>query len=142
MKHMIRLYLGAALAGAITLTALGDDLERLAGRWSTEKKSDDGQPYTQVIEIAKDKLTFRILDADKSVRLYAEGNIKLEKLGPFNVMKITGIKAGASAAEAEPIYDDRTLIYQLGYDTWTVAVNFDAVRDQKPSVDEYRKLRQ
>lgn len=118
---------------------LADDLERLAGKWVVTKTTDEGQKYSQVIEIKKDKLTFKILDQDQSVRLYAEGTIKLEKLGPFNVMKVTDIKGGSNENDLSPVDDDRTLIYQLGYDTWTIASNFDKQRDQKPSVDVYKR---
>lgn len=118
---------------------LADDLQRLAGKWAVTKTSDDGQKYTQIIEIKNDKLTFKVLGEDKSLRLYAEGSIKLEKLGPFNVMKVSDIRGGPNENDLSPVDDDRTLIYQLGYDTWTIASNFDKQRDEKPSVDVYRR---
>jgi hypothetical protein len=137
MKRITQILLTLALFTSTSV--LANDLERLAGKWSVNKTSDEGQKFTQVIEIKKDKLTFKILGEDKAVRLYAEGTIKLEKLGPFSVMKVTDIKGGQSENDLSPVDDDRTLIYQLGYDTWTVASNFDKERDQRPSVDVYKK---
>ena len=55
-------------------------------------------------------------------------------------MKVTDIKGGASEADLSPVDDDRTLVYQLGYDSWTVASNFDKERDQAPSLDVYKKV--
>ena len=121
-------------------SAIADDLERLAGKWSLNKTNAEGQAYSQTIEIKKDKFTFKIVGSDDKVRLYAEGEIKLEKLGPFQVIAFTKIKAGQSASELEPVDDDRTSIYQLGDDTWTLGSNFDKERNQKPSADVYKKV--
>jgi uncharacterized protein (TIGR03067 family) len=119
--------------------ALADDLEKLAGKWSVNKTNDQGQAYTQSIEIKKDKFTFRIMRSDGTLRLYATGDVKLDKLGPFNVMKLTNIKAGQSESDTGPLDDDRALIYQLEENSWTVASNFDKERNQKPAVDVYRR---
>ena len=140
MKHSSRLLLVAAALLTCTSLALADDLEKLAGKWSVDKTTDDGRKYSQVIEINKNKLKFRMLDESKEVRLYAEGTIKLEKLGPFSVMKVTEIKGGQSETDLQPVDDDRINIYQLGYDTWTMATNFDKERDQKPGVEVYKKV--
>ena len=118
---------------------MGDDLENLSGRWLSKKTIDDGRTITQTIEIKKDKLTFEIKNKDGKAILYAEGNIKLETLGSFKTMKVFDIKAGESAAETESVDGNRTSIYQFSGGTWTLASNFDAVRDEKPSVDVYTK---
>ena len=123
----------------MTSNAVADDLEKLAGKWSVNKTNEQGQSYTQTIEIKKDKLTFRIAGGDSAAHLYAIGDIKLEKLGPFNVMKVTNIKAGQSESDTNPVDDDRTLIYQLADNTWTVASNFDKERDRKPAIDVYKR---
>ncbi len=118
--------------------ALGDDLENLSGKWST-KKTIDGQAITQTMEIKKDKLKFEIKNKDGKTVLYAEGKIKLETMGSFKTMQVSDIKAGASAEETESVDGNRTSIYQLSGGTWTMASNFDEVREEKPSVDVYTK---
>ncbi|MGH7488437.1 MAG: hypothetical protein ACREMY_22990, partial [bacterium] len=77
---------------AAASSAAADDLEKLAGTWETKKTNDEGQSYTQTIEIEKDKLIFRIAGSDGATRLYAIGNAKVEKLGPFNILRVTDIK--------------------------------------------------
>jgi hypothetical protein len=140
MKKLIHLTAALTLLTLSTLTVRPDDLSQLEGKWSVKKTNNDGQAFTQVIEIKKDKFKFSIVGADNQVRLYAEGDIKLEKLGPFSSVKFANIKAGASAADLQPIDDDRQSIYQLGESGWTVASNFDKDRDnQKPSIDTYVK---
>lgn len=127
---------GLLLAASV---AAADDLEKLAGKWSVKKTDDRGESYTQTLEIKKDKLTFQIHRSDGTLRIFATGDVKLEKLGPFNAIKIINIKAGANESETSPVDDDRTLIYQLDENTWTLASNFDKERNQKPSVDVYRR---
>ena len=142
MKKLIRTTTFAALFIAFSLGALADDLARLEGKWSTKKTGPDGQSYTQVIEIKKNKFQFRILHGTDEVALYAEGNLKAETAGAFSVARFTDIKAGASESEAQPINDDRASIYVLADDTWTLASNFDKERDnQKPSSDVYIKVK-
>jgi uncharacterized protein (TIGR03067 family) len=122
-----------------TSTAFAGDLETLAGKWTVKKTDEEGQAITQTVEIKKNKLTFTISRADGKISLYATGDIKLEKLGPFNVMKVTNLEAGTSASDLSSENDDRAVIYQLGEDTWTVAMNFDKERDEKPALDVYKK---
>jgi uncharacterized protein (TIGR03067 family) len=122
------------------LSVSADDLDKLSGKWSVNKTNDQGQAYAQTIEVKKDKFTFKISGKDGSVYLYAEGHIKVEKLGPFQVIKLTDIKAGQSETDTQSIDDDRTSIYQLDRDTWTLASNFDKERNQKPVVDVYKKV--
>ena len=131
-------------AGIVSLllavsSAVAGDLETLAGKWMVNKTNDQGLAYTQTIEIKKNKMTLSIAAADGQVRLYATGDIKLEKLGAFSMMKITNLEAGASASDLKPVDDDRSLVYQLSDDTWTVASNFDKERQQKPALDVYKK---
>ena len=132
--------MGAILLLTAASNAAADDLEKLAGKWSAKRTADDGQSYTQTIEIKKDKLVFRIAGSDGATRLYATGDAKVEKLGPFSILKVTNIKAGQSETETNPVDDDRTLIYQLSDDTWTVASDFDRERRRPPSLDVYKRL--
>ena len=128
----------SAFALLSTIRALGDDLESLSGKW-VAKKTIQGQSITQTIEIKKDKLTFEVKNSDGKTVLYAEAKIKLETLGSFKTMKAFDIKAGESSSETESVDGSRTSIYQLSGGTWTMASNFDEIREEKPTVDVYTK---
>lgn len=128
----------SAFALLSTVRALGDDLESLSGKW-VAKKTIQGQAITQTIEIKKDKLTLEVKNSDGKTVLYAEAKIKLETLGSFKTMKAFDIKAGESSSETESVDGSRTSIYQLSGGTWTMASNFDEIRDEKPTVDVYNK---
>ncbi|HTI72158.1 MAG TPA: hypothetical protein VMF06_19435 [Candidatus Limnocylindria bacterium] len=142
MNKFFRATAIAAVLAATTIASFAADLSKLEGKWSTKKTSKDGESYTQVIEIKKDKFQFRIIKGTDDVSLYAEGTVKTETSGPFNVVKFTDIKAGKSETDTQSIDDDRTAIYMLGEDSWTMASNFDKDRDeQKPSVDVYTKVK-
>ncbi len=132
--------LAVAAAMWFTAPARADDLAQLAGKWSFQKTNSEGQAYTQSIEITKDKFVFKLLRSNAETAIYAEGKVKLEKSGPFNVVKFTDIQGGTSKDELQPIDDDRVSIYVLDDDKWTLAANFDKDRDdQKPSLDVYVK---
>ncbi len=138
-KIMKRLIALATITTLFALTALADDLAKLEGKWSV-KKTRDGASYTQTIEIKKDTFKFKVIRGTDEVAIYAEGKLKLEKSGPFNVIKFVDIKGGTSESDISPIDDDHVSIYVLGENTWTVAANFDKDRDdQKPSLDAYVK---
>lgn len=135
---MKRLITVTVITTLFALTALADDLAKLEGKWSVSK-TRDGESYTQSLEIKKDAFKFKI-SRGTDVAIYAEGKLKLEKSGPFNVVKFTDIKGGTSESDVSPIDDDHVSIYVLGENTWTVAANFDKERDeQKPSLDAYVK---
>ncbi len=139
MKRILSLAGFISLLAFSTLTTLADDLAKVEGKWSVKKTNEDGQTYTQVLEVKKDKFKFRMLSADNQLFIYAEGEVKLEKLGPFNVAKFVNIKGGVSESDIQPIDDDHTFIYLLSENKWTMVANFDKERDQKPSMDIYTK---
>ena len=139
MKKLIANMLAVSTLAVIsTFPASADDLESISGKWSL-KKTLDGQAITQAVEIKKDKFTFEIKNSEGKAVLYAEGSIKLEKLGAFKSIKFFNIKAGESSSQTESVDEERQSIYHVGNGTWTMASNFDAVRDEKPSVDVYSK---
>jgi uncharacterized protein (TIGR03067 family) len=122
--------------------ALADDLDTLSGKWSVKKVNDQGQNITQTIEIKKDKFVFQIMTADDSVVLYAEGDFKLEKFGPFSAARFSKIRGGSSASNLDDVDDVYVSIYTLDGDNWTMASNFDKQRDgQKPGVDVYHHVK-
>lgn len=140
MKSFLQLAATATLFTLTAITALADDLAKLEGKWSARKTNDEGQAYTQVVEIKKDHFTFKIIAGNDAVLLYADGNIKIEKLGPFSVARFTDIKAGTSESDTKAVDGDRSTIYVLDDGTWTVAANFDQARDsEKPKLDTYTK---
>lgn len=118
--------------------AFADDLESLAGKWSVKKVNDQGQNISQTIEVKKDKFVFEILNSDQSVVLHAEGDFKLEKLGPFSAARFYNIRAGSSASNLDDVEDVYMSVYTLDGDNWTMATNFDKQREgQKPTLDIY-----
>jgi len=116
------------------------DAEMLSGKWSVKKVNEDGQNYTQTLEIKKDKFAFQILGGDNQVVLHAVGDVKFEELGPFKSARFYHIRGGQSADSLEDVDDERLCIYILDDDTWTVAVNFDKTRREKPGADVYRRM--
>jgi hypothetical protein len=127
----------------LSLTSLrAEELEAFAGKWLAKKVNDQGEKYSQTIEIKKDKFVFEILGGDQQVLLHAEGGVKLEKAGPFFSMRFYHIRAGSSSSNLQEIDDDYVSAYVLDNDTWTLASNFDKQRaDQKPSADVYRRVK-
>jgi hypothetical protein len=119
--------------------AFAGDLESLAGKWSVKKTNDNGQSYTQTVSFKKDKFTFKIAGSDDKTYLYAEGDVKVEKLGPFKSIKFTNIKAGKSADELEAVEDDRNCIYKLEEGSFTLASNLDKDREKGPVLEVYTK---
>jgi hypothetical protein len=137
-----RLWFGLPLAAALLSHPVlaTDDLGALAGKWSVKKVSEQGQDFTQTITIKKDKFVFQVLGAEGRVVLYAEGDLKLDKLGPFSAAHFINLRAGASASDLQDVDDEYVSIYRLAGDTWTMASSFDKERDQqKPGVDVYRR---
>jgi len=140
---MKRLFLNFAFAGVLFSAANlhADDAELLTGKWLVKKVNDQGQNLTQTIEVKKDKFIFQILGADNQVVIYAEGDLKLEKLGPFNSAHFFHIKGGQSATDLQDVDQERFAIYTLEGDSWTVAANFEGDRQQKPSLDVYQRVK-
>ena len=130
----------ASLLCAVTLVA--DDADLLAGKWSVKKVNDEGQKYTQTIEIRRDnKFVFEILGEDNQAAFVAQGDFKLEKLGPFKAARFFHIKAGAVGSDLNDLDDEYESVYALGEDSWTLASNFDKAREQKPALDVYQRVK-
>ena|SRR5438045_3704890 len=140
---MKRLIISTCVAVLVVAsTAFADDLEALSGKWSVKKVNDQGEKVTQTIEVKKDKFVFEILSSGDSVVLHAEGDFKLEKLGPFNAARFSHIRAGGSASNLDDVDDVYVSVYTLDGDNWIMASNFDKQRDgQKPALDVYRHVK-
>jgi hypothetical protein len=138
MKRLIisSLFIGAMFAATF---AMADDADALNGKWSVKKVNDEGQNFTQTLEIKKDKFVFQILSGNQVV-IHAEGNVKFEKLGPFKSAHFSDIRGGDSPSNLSDVDDEYTGIYTIEGDTWTLASNFDKKRKEKPSVDAYHRM--
>src|SRR6186713_1412198 len=98
--------------GALPVAA--DELEALSGKWVAERSDSQGRTAKQIIEIKKDKFTFKVLRDGDQVALYAKGDVKAEQLGPFKAARFYNIQGGRSDSDLQPVEDDRTVIYTLG----------------------------
>ena len=123
--------------GALPVAA--DELEALSGKWVAERSDSQGRTAKQIIEIKKDKFTFKVLSDGDQVALYAKGDVKAEQLGPFKAARFYNIQGGRSDSDLQPVEDDRTVIYTLGDNELTVAANFDKERAEPANATKYTK---
>jgi len=130
-------------AGLICAAALAaDDAAALAGKWSAKKVNDEGQKYTQTVELKPDnKFGFQIIGEDDQVAFVAQGEFKLDQLGPFKTARFFHIKGGAPGSDLNDIDDEFQSVYALAGDAWTLAANFDKDRQQKPALDVYQRVK-
>lgn len=138
-KHFSSIFSAIALGAFLTTTLFADDLPALTGKWTLKKANDEGQIHTRILDIKKDKFTFSIESSDNKMVFFAEGDIQLQKFGPFNAIKFKNMKIGESPANTQPFDEDRDSIYQLADGTLTLASDFDSQREQKPSLDIFKK---
>ena len=139
---MKRLLLNCSFGCALFAANLtfADDADKLMGKWSVKKMNDQGS-FTQNLEIKKNKFIFEIQTADGSTALHAEGDVKFEKSGPFSVAHFLNIRAGTSASDLQDVSEERKNVYVLDGDNWLMGTNFEEDRQQKPSVDSYRRIK-
>jgi hypothetical protein len=140
MKRTVVTLIAAALVsflGGVSVSA--QSFSDIAGEWSLTKKTAWGD-VTQKLELKDDKFSYRETDTEGAALLVARGKVKIERLGPFKVMRLTNIEGGYSAGALEPTYDDRVILYVKGWNTLTLALNFDAYRDgEQAKADVYKK---
>ena len=138
---LLSLAVGASLFSFVAAAA--DDMDALIGKWSVKKVNDQGQNVTQTFTIKKGKAIFQVLGAEDRVILYAEGDLKLDKIGPFNAAHFANIRGGRSADNLQDVDDEYVSIYRLDGDTLTMASFFDKEREQMPpSVDVYQRVKE
>jgi hypothetical protein len=140
MKHTVVILIATALVTFLgSASACAQSFTEVAGKWSLTKKTSWGD-VTQKLELKDDKFSYRETDEDGAALLVARGNVKVERLGPFKVLRLTGIEGGYSDGALEPTYDDRVILYVKGWNTLTLALNFDAYRDgEEAKADVYKK---
>jgi hypothetical protein len=119
--------------------AAADDLDALAGKWVAERTDAQGRASKHVLEITKDKFKYQVTSPVDDRGIYAEGDVKVETLGPFKTARFYKIRGGGSPSDLQPVDDDRTVIYTLGYNEMTVAVNFDKEREEPPLATKFTK---
>jgi hypothetical protein len=114
------------------------ELDVLQGEWTVAKTNQEGQAYSQLIQIEKDQFTFKILSADSKMLLISKGTVKATKAAPFDLLSITNIRAGRSEGEMQPIDDTRALVYTVRDGNFFLASNFDREREnEKPALERY-----
>jgi hypothetical protein len=125
----------AAAAGAEN-----SELEKIQGKWEVKKTSEDGDKITQVLEIKKDTMVFKILNASGDTTFLAKATVKPQKAGAFNTFTISNIKAGSNEDSLEAADGERAYVYQIGYQTLTIVSNIDEERERPPTLDVYKKV--
>ena len=115
-------------------------LDALQGSWSFKRTNQEGQVVSQTLEFKQDRMTFKMAGPDSEMRFFAKGAVAVQKLGPFQTLKVTGIQAGRSEDSAEAVDDERTSVFVLDGDTLTLASNFDKARSgQPPRAETYSR---
>lgn len=129
-----------ALTALVPLMGQAAELDRLAGKWAVEKRTEYGEKAKYVLEFKSDTFKFWVQSLEGDTAIYAEGKAKVTTVGDLKVLLLTDIKAGESETDISPIYDDRTIAYRLGYKTLNLAMNFEGHREEEPSLDIYKKV--
>lgn len=141
MKTLRKLFSALTLLCCLfAFSSLAADIDRLQGTWTIKKKNAEGVEYKQEIEFKDSTFTFKVLSLEDKVVLYAKGKVSTDKAGNLKIIKFSDIYGGASAENLEPVYDDRAGVYRMGYNSFTIAMNFDGYRDEDPTVDVYKKV--
>jgi hypothetical protein len=143
-KHLLALVAVGAFGLLGTQALLGQTAtnSELQGKWTLKKNSDRWGDVTQTVEFKEDAFTYRVQSKQGDTLLFAKGKVKVEKLGPFKVMKLTDIEGGYSESNLEATNDDRSLVFIKGWNTLTLALNFDRDRDgEQAEADTYTKAK-
>jgi len=117
------------------------ELEKLQGKWECKKTDENGQKIILVLEINKEKLTFRILNDDRTPQFIAKAEVKFDTFGPFKAFTSKNIKAGTTEDSLESVDEEYSHVYQVDGDIWYVTMNFDKQRERPPAMDVYRKTK-
>ena len=138
---LLSLAVGASLFSFVAAAA--DDADALIGKWSAKKTTSEGREVTQTFTIKKGKATFQMLGPEDRVIIYAEGDFKLDKVGPFNAAHFVNVRGGRSADNLQDVDDEFVSVYRLDGDTLMMASFFDKEREQRqPSMDVYHRVKE
>lgn len=138
MKMRIREIAVAVMVLGTLIGVQASDLDALQGKWTAARTNQEGQVYSQAIEIEKDQLIFQIVDSDSKVRFFSKGTVKATSAVPFSILTINDIRAGHSQEDLQPVNDSRALVYTLRDGKLFLASNFDREREnEKPAAEIY-----
>ena len=107
--------------------------------WSTA--GVNGESCKKVIEVARDKLALSVVGLDGQAHVVCRGEVRLEKLGPFKILKVLDSQAGGSVVSAVRSELPETWIYRIAGVRLVLASNLDASADgQESRIETYIKL--
>src|ERR1035441_5511435 len=112
---LLSLAVGASLFSFVAAAA--DDADALIGKWSAKKTTNEGREVTQTYTIKKGKAIFQMVGAEDRVIIYAEGDLKLDKVGPFNAAHFVNVRGGRSADNLQDVDDEFVSVYRLDGDS-------------------------
>lgn len=140
---MLRTILSILMATAFASAALAADsaeLDKLQGKWETTRTTEEGQKVKQTIEMKKDKMVYKIIDASGSTVFAATADLKPQKAGAFATFTISNIKAGRDDDSLEDADGERAFVYMLSDQSLTIVSNIDEERERPPVLDVYKKI--
>ena len=125
-----------------TLPLVGDpDLRELQGRWSREATAPDGKPCRKVIEVDHQALALSLIDRAGKVRFVTKGDVTVEKLGTFKMVKVTPRQTGAAGFSAQAVGLPGQWLYRVVDDKLTVALDLeDRAAGREPVLETYVKI--
>jgi hypothetical protein len=116
-------------------------LAELQGTWSHEATGVNGQSCRKVIEVARDRLALSIVGSDGQARVVCRGDVRLEELGPFKVLKVLDSQANASVVSTGRSGSPQAWIYRVSGQRLVLASNLEASADGREStIETYIKL--
>jgi hypothetical protein len=139
LRTITSLFMAFAFISAAA-AAENSELEKIQGKWEVKKTSEEGDKITQVLEVKKDAMVFKILNASGDTTFVATATVKPQKAGAFNTFTISNIKTGSNEDSLEVADGERAYVYQLGYQTLTIVSNIDEERERPPTIDVYKKV--
>jgi len=139
MNTLTKLF-GALLLGVVLCsTALAAEIDAVQGKWKADQELN-GQKVVFHLDVKGDKFRFEAKSSDGASLMIAKGKVKVEQNGPFKTLVLHGIEWGQNESDLQPVDDTRSYAYVSGWQSMTLAGNFDRERDnEKPSITIYRK---
>jgi len=136
-----RLESAAAVAAPLAAPPAEPNVEELRGKWLCETGGRDGHPHKKIIEITDGQLVWSDINPQGHHRLLAQGAVKLERLGPFNILRVLANEAQPSAPSTQTSSLAPTWIYRFADQAFNIATHFEAAASGlEPSVETYRRI--
>jgi hypothetical protein len=109
------------------------DLTKLQGTWSEETAGVNGQSGRKVIEVVRDKLALSIVGLDGQAQTVWRGDVRLETLGPFKILKVLASRADAPVISAGRAELPEAWIYRIAGKRLVLASHLEAGADGRES---------